>query len=93
MEQTGQETLAAYRRAYSELAGLQQAEEVTYQLGRTADEFCFCAGRQASPQAVCCRCRGLEEGFARRVLQYLYENAVAPEQLPDVLRDLCGCTA
>ena len=43
----------------------------------------------SSQQEVCCKLRGLDEAFAGRLLCYMYENAVAPEQLPDVLHDLC----
>lgn len=90
MEQTGQETLAVYRREYSELEGLQKAEQITYVLQRAKDLLCFHAVRHTADKAVCCRFRGLDERFARLVLCYMYENAVAPEQLPDVLSDLCG---
>ena len=30
------------------------------------------------------------EEQAGMLTRYLYENAVAPEQVPDVLHDLCG---
>lgn len=90
MEQTGQETLVTYQREYSELEGLQKAEQITYALRRAKDLLCFHAKRRTSQTAVCCRFRGLDERFARLVLCYMYENSVAPEQLPDVLSDLCG---
>ena len=89
MERAGQEYLAVYRRDFSELEGLQQAEQVTYALRRGQNALCFLAKRLSSQQEVCCKLRGLDEAFAGRLLCYMYENAVAPEQLPDVLHDLC----
>ena len=90
MGQAGQEYLAVYRRDYSELQGLQKAEQITYTLQRTDGALCFKAERRTSAQGASCSLRGLDEAFAGRLLCYLYENAVAPEQIPDVLRDLCG---
>lgn len=90
MAQAGQEYLAVYRRDFSELQGLQKAEQITYTLRRTGNAFCFAAGRRTAGQGVACCLHGLDEAFAARLLCYLYENAVAPEQIPDVLRDLCG---
>lgn len=90
MEQAGQEYLAVYRRDFSELEGLQKAEQVTYALQRAENALCFRAKRRTSAQEVTCRLRGLDEAFAGRLLCYMYENAVAPEQVPDVLKDLCG---
>ena len=92
MEQTARETLATYQRDYSELEGLQKADRVTYSLRRDKREFWFCAVRRTSQTVIRCALRGMDEAFARLVLCYLYENAVAPEQLPDVLHDLCGST-
>lgn len=89
MEQAGQ-YLAVYRRDFSELEGLQKAEQVTYALQRKDHALCFHARRRTSNQDVSCSLCGLDEAFAGRVLCYMYENAVAPEQLPDVVRDLCG---
>lgn len=90
MEQGGQEYLAVYRRDFSELEGLQAAEQVTYALQRKDNTLCFRAKRKTSAQEISCKMCGLDEAFAGRLLCYMYENAVAPEQLPDVLRDLCG---
>lgn len=90
MEQAGQEYLAVYRRNFSELEGLQKAEQVTYALQRIGHALCFHAKRRTSAEDVSCSLSGLDEAFAGRLLCYMYENAVAPEQLPDVLRDLCG---
>lgn len=90
MEQAGQEYLAVYRRDFSELEGLQKAEQVTYALQRAKDTLYFHAKRRTSKQEISCSLCGLDEAFAGRLLCYMYENAVAPEQVPDVLRDLCG---
>lgn len=90
MEQGGQEYLAVYRRDFSELEGLQKAEQVTYALRRGHHVLCFLAKRRTNAQEVCCKLRGLDEAYAGRLLRYIYENAVAPEQVPEVLRDLCA---
>lgn len=90
MEQSGQEYLAVYRRDFSELEGLQKAEQVTYALQRAKGSLCFHAKRRTSAQDISCSLCGIDEAFAGRVLCYMYENAVAPEQLPDIVRDLCG---
>lgn len=90
MEQAGREYLAVYRRDFSELEGLQKAEQVTYGLRREQGALCFQAKYRTSGRNVCCSLHGLEESFAQRLLCYLYEHAVAPEQLPDILQDLCG---
>lgn len=90
MERAGQECLAVYRRNYSELEGLQKAEEVTYTLQRSENGLCFHARRRTDDREVSCSLCGLDEAFAGRLLCYLYENAVAPEQLRDVLQDLCA---
>lgn len=90
MEQAGREYLAVYRRDFSELEGLQKADQVTYGLRRERDALYFLAKCQTCQREVCCSLRGMEEAFAERLLRYLYENAVAPEQVPDVLQDLCG---
>ncbi|HIZ48134.1 hypothetical protein [uncultured Subdoligranulum sp.] len=90
MEQTARETLATYQRDYSELEGLQKADRVTYSLRRGQRKLWFCAARRASRAVTRCALCGMDEAFARLVLQYIYENGVEPEQLPEVLHDLCG---
>ncbi|WP_298735695.1 hypothetical protein [uncultured Subdoligranulum sp.] len=92
MEQSGQKYLAVYRRDFSELEGLQKAEQVTYALQRAKGSLCFHAKRRTSAQDISCSLCGIDEAFAGRVLCYMYENAVAPEQLPDIVRDLCGAS-
>ena len=90
MEQAGQNYLAVYQREFSELEGLQKADQVTYALQRAQNILYFHARRRTTAQDITCGLCGLDEAFAGRLLCYLYENAVAPEQIPDVLRDLCG---
>lgn len=90
MEQAGQKYLAVYRRDFSKLEGLQEEDQVTYALQRVKNTLCFYAKRRTTEQKISCSLCGLDEAFAERLLCYMYENAVAPEQLPDVLRDLCG---
>ena len=90
MERAGQNYLAVYQREFSELEGLQKADQVTYALQRAHNTLYFHARRRTSAQDITCGLCGLDEAFAGRLLCYLYENAVAPEQVPDVLRDLCG---
>lgn len=89
MEEAGREYLAVYRKDFSELEGLQKAEQVTYALQREHNALCFRARRRTTAQEISCSLCGMDEAFAGRLLCYLYENAVAPEQLPDILRDLC----
>ena len=81
--------IAAYRRELSALAGLQCAATVTYTLLREPDALCICARRGGAPAVHCMLC-DIEEEQAGMLTRYLYENAVAPEQVPDVLHDLCG---
>lgn len=90
MDQAGQEYLAVYRRDFSELEGLQKAEQITYALRRGQNTLCFLAKRRTNAREICCNLCGLDEAYAGRLLCYMYENAVAPEQIPDVLRDLCA---
>src|SRR5699024_5414464 len=68
MGQAGQEYLAVYRRDFSELQGLQKAEQITYTLQRTDGALCFKAERRTSAQGASCSLRGLDEAFAARLL-------------------------
>lgn len=90
MDENERRPIASYCRRYSELAGLQHAETVTYTLHEADGTLCLRAQRAAAPRPVCCRLHGQDAAFAARLLCFLYENAVAPEQVPDVVRDLCG---
>ena len=53
MEQSGQEYLAVYRRDFSELEGLQKAEQVTYALQRAKGSLCFHAKLHRIFPAAC----------------------------------------
>lgn len=54
--------------------------------------LCFSARRKTAAAPVSFYTAGLEDAPACRMLCYLYENSIAPEQLRDVLADLCGWT-
>ena len=84
--------LARYVREYSALPGLQQADRGEYTLCRREDMLCFSARRKTAAAPVSFYTAGLEDAPACRMLCYLYENSIAPEQLRDVLADLCGWT-
>lgn len=90
MDESKHGPITVYRRSYSELEGLQHAEQVTYALHETDGTLCLCARRAAARGPVRCKLPGADAAFAARLLCFLYENAVAPEQMPDVVRDLCG---
>ena len=78
MKSVQEPPLAHYVREYSALPGLQQAHRVEYTLRRSDTMLCYTAA--------------LEEVPACRLLCYLYENSIGPEQLRDVLSDFCGRT-
>ena len=84
--------LARYVREYSALPGLQQADRVEYTLCRHEDMLCFSARRSSEAAPVSYYTAALEEVPACRLLCYLYENSIGPEQLRDVLSDFCGRT-
>ena len=84
--------LARYVREYSALPGLQQADRVEYTLCRREDMLCFSARRSSEAAPVSYYTAALEEVPACRLLCYLYENSIGPEQLRDVLSDFCGRT-
>lgn len=81
MKSVQEAPLAHYVREYSALPGLQQAHRVEYTLRRSSE---------AAP--VSYYTAALEEVPACRLLCYLYENSIGPEQLRDVLSDFCGRT-
>ena len=78
-------------RTFSQLGRLQSAHRIRYSLvlgpGRTA---AYEAEREAEGEgcAACGGLTGLGGREARWILEYLYENAVPPEHLRDVLDDL-----
>ena len=54
--------------------------------------LCFSARRSSEAAPVSYYTAALEEVLACRLLCYLYENSIGPEQLRDVLSDFCGRT-
>lgn len=72
--------------------GLQQAHRVEYTLRRSNTMLCFSARRSSEAAPVSYYTAALEEVPACRLLCYLYENSIGPEQLRDVLSDFCGRT-
>ena len=90
MKSVQEAPLAHYVREYSALPGLQQADCVEYTMRRSDTMFCFSARRKSDTAPICYYTTAMEEAPARRLLCYLYENSIAPEQIYDVLSDLCG---
>ena len=86
MKSVQEAPLARYVREYSALPGLQQAHRVEYTM------LCFSARRSSEAAPVSYYTAALEEVPACRLLCYLYENSIGPEQLRDVLSDFCGRT-
>lgn len=79
--------IETYRREFSELEGLQHADCVEYRLLCRDGEFILQAERQNAPVVECLLDKEAEAA-ARRLLRFLYENAVDPAQIPQVLCDL-----
>ena len=63
-----------------------------YTLRRSDTMLCFSARRSSEAAPVSYYTAALEEVLACRLLCYLYENSIGPEQLRDVLSDFCGRT-
>lgn len=80
--------IASYQRQLSDLADLQKAAVVTYALLREPDAYCIQV-QQAATVVQCMLCETGEER-AHMLTRFLYENAVAPVQVPEILYDLCG---
>ena len=70
-------------------AGIFCAGTVTYSLLREADAFVICVQRDEEPPVERMLC-DTEEERAGMLTRFLYENAVEPEQMPAILRDICG---
>ena len=85
--QTSDGELAVLRREFSELAGLQAAGCITYTLRKHADALYIAAQKNDLP-ARQCAFPGQDAVQAELLLRYLYENAVSPQQINDVIRDL-----
>ena len=81
--------IASYRREFSALADSQAAGTVTYSLLREADAFVICVQRDEEPPVERMLCDTGEER-AGMLTRFLYENAVEPDQMPAILRDICG---
>ena len=62
---------------------------VTYSLLREADAFVICVQRDEEPPVERMLCDTGEER-AGMLTRFLYENAVEPDQMPAILRDICG---
>ena len=92
MKPTKESPLAHYEREYSALAGLQQADKVDYTLARSGNMLCFSICRRSGTAPASFYTDALDEETAGRMLCYMYENAILPEQMHDVLSDLCGQT-
>lgn len=85
--QTSDEELAALRREFSELAGLQTAGCITYTLRKHAGALYIAAQKNGLPARECTY-PGQDAAQAELLLRFLYENAVSPQQINDVIRDL-----
>lgn len=68
---------------------LQAAGAVTYSLLREEDAFVICVQRDEEPPVERMLCDTGEER-AGMLTRFLYENAVEPDQMPAILRDICG---
>ena len=85
--QTSDEELAVLRREFSELAGLQTAGCITYTLRKHADALYIAAQKNDLPARECAF-PGRDAAQAELLLRFLYENAVSPQQINDVIRDV-----
>ena len=73
---------------FSELPGLQKAGGIRYSLAQGDAGLCLCAVRLPSAAAgVRCPLPGLTRRTAENLLRYLYEHAVDPACVPDILAD------
>ena len=73
-----------YFSEYSEIPGLQHAATVCYKLFAGQESLLFEVGE------LRCRVEGISQTYAERLLQYLFENGIAPENVFGVLQDCCG---
>ncbi|MEE0801603.1 MAG: hypothetical protein U0L91_10050 [Gemmiger sp.] len=88
MEETCDAVIACYTRTFSQIEGLQTAHQVQYLLysGKTGLRLEVRKTGQHPNRAWRKLPRGTE-GFARRLMQFLYENAVPAELAGDVVDD------
>jgi len=86
--------IAAYVREYSEIKGLQHKSRVEYTLLRQGGGLSLSVGLETgdpvSGRKKVCGLHGLTEEFAEGILLFLYENSVGPENMADILQDLCA---
>ncbi|MGN0984312.1 MAG: hypothetical protein ACI4OI_05655 [Gemmiger sp.] len=82
-----EETVVRYLREYSEIRDFQHASRLEYALLRQKDGLCLRVGQ------VRVMLKGLQEEYAARLLQFLFENAVTQENLFGVVQDICGTLA
>ena len=93
MNPTQAELLESYARDFSEIPALQAAHRIGYalygQAGRLRIAVCR-EMRQGGARAVECLLDNVAEEMGRGLLLLLYENAVPPEQVHDVIQDICS---
>lgn len=83
--------LAAHTRVYTELPPYQQAGRVEYALYAAEDGLRLVVQEQSGRHWTCvCQLEDMPPGRACNLLQYLYENAVAVQNVRDVVKDLRG---
>lgn len=80
--------LAAYTRHYTQLPLLQSAACVEYALYEDGGQLYIKAARNGGQALAVCPLPGAAPAYARDLLRYLYENAVAVEHIRDVIADL-----
>lgn len=82
--------LAQYDRTYTEIPGLQDAEVLRYTLFRRGQELLVSVSalQKLRRRAECVLPEG-KETVACGLLLFLYENSVEPENLCDVIADVC----
>lgn len=93
MNPTQAELLESYTRSFSAIEGLQEAYRVGYALYDNAGQLGVVVCRETKagvPRVVRCTLRDVDRTFGRRLLRFLYENAVQPESACDIIRDVCG---
>ena len=84
--------LAAYTRTYTELPPYQRAGRVEYTLYRMNDSALQLVVQEQEGRRWTCICdlADMPPGRACDLLRFLYENAVAVQNVGDVVKDLCG---
>lgn len=83
-----EETIETYVKMYTELEGLQKAARVEYTLRRKNGALSLTVCRAPDARVAICPLKSMEESAARRLLCFVYENGLPPEQLADVVQDV-----